>query len=139
MYELMNEMKVLLKNEDIIFAIKDGKEVGVVFSHPDYVELMDKPKVNYIKLLYRMCLKRPKKVIYNAIAVLPEYQKSSATIGLMHKVLELRKDKFDLSVTSFILEENAPSMTLFKQLASGVNKKFKIYDIKKDNDNVQSN
>ena len=28
MYELMNEMKVLLKDEDIIFAIKDGKEVG---------------------------------------------------------------------------------------------------------------
>lgn len=132
MYELMNQMKVLLKNEDIIFALKDGKEVGALFSHPDYAEIVDKPRVNYIKLLIRFYLKKTKKVIYNAIVVLPEYQRSAASVGLVYHVLDLRKDNYNEGVTSFILEENTPSMLMFKKLSSGVNKKYKIYEIKKD-------
>ena len=132
MYELMNQMKILLKNEDIIFALKDGKEVGLVFSHPDYAELVDKPKINYIKLFIRKFLKKPKRIIYNAIAVLPEFHKSGVAIGLVYNVLNLRKDNYTEGVTSFILEENIPSMSLFKKLSVGVNKKYKIYEIEKD-------
>lgn len=132
MYELMNEMKILLKNEDIVFALKDGKEVGLLFSHPDYAELVDKPKINYIKLMIRKFFKKTKKIIYNVIAVLPEYQRSGVTIGLVYNTLKLREDEYPEGVTSFILEENIPSISLFKKLAVGVNKKYKIYEIKKE-------
>ena len=29
--------------------LKDGKEIGFVYTHPDYAELFNKPKLNYFK------------------------------------------------------------------------------------------
>lgn len=136
MYELMKQMKFLLKNEDIIFALKDNKEVGFIFTHPDYVELFDKPKLNYIKLFFRKLYKKPKNLIYNVIGILPEYQKSGLAMGLIHKSANIRKKDYPIGVSSFILEENIPSTMLSRKLSIGVNKKYKIYEIKKDDKNV---
>ena len=58
MYELMKQIRFIMKKEDIIFAMKDGKEVGYVYTHPDYAELFDRPKLNYIKFYFRFLFKK---------------------------------------------------------------------------------
>lgn len=136
MYELMKQMKFLLKNEDIIFALKDGREIGFVFTHPDYVELFDKPKMNYIKIFLRSLYKRPKNLIYNVIGVLPEYQQSGIAMGLIYESIKMRQKHYPVGVSSFILEDNIPSTMLCRKLSVGINKKYKIYEIKKDDLNV---
>lgn len=132
MYELMKSMKFFMKNEDIIFAMKDGKEIGFIYTHPDYCELMDKPKVNYIKLFFRYLFNKPKKIIYNVIGVLPEYQRSGVALALVYNSINLRKNEYEYSVSSFILEENVASTELCKKISSGINKKYRIYEINKE-------
>ncbi|MDR3046800.1 MAG: hypothetical protein LBU51_04180 [Bacteroidales bacterium] len=50
--ELIDEMRLLLKKEDIVFALKDGKEVAFVFTHPNYAELFTRKKVNLVLMFF---------------------------------------------------------------------------------------
>ena len=129
MYELMKQMKFLIKKEDFIFVLKDGKEVGFIFTHPDFAELFDKPKINYIKLGLRLFNKRPKMVIYNVIGVLEEYQKEGVAVGLIDFSTKMRKPEFPQAVSSFILEDNVESTNLCKKISTGINKEFRLYEI----------
>lgn len=136
MYELMNSMKIFMKNEDIIFAMKDGKEIGFIYTHPDYCELMEGPKINYIKFFFKNIFNKPKKIIYNVIGVLPEYQRSGVALALVYNSINLRKDKYEYSVSSFILEENVASTELCSKISSGINKKYRIYELNKEQKGV---
>ena len=129
MYELMKQMKIMIRNEDLIFVEKDGKEIGFVFTHPDYAELFDKPRINYLKLGWRLLTKRPKNVIYNVIGVLKEYQKEGVAVGLIDFSTKLRSKEFPTGVSSFILEDNIPSTSLCKKISTGINKEFRLYEI----------
>ncbi len=129
MYELMKMMRFLMKNQDIIFALKDGKEVGFIFTHPDYAEFFDKPKINYIKLFLKLIFKRPKNVIYNIIGVLPEHQKNGLAIGLIDYSIKMRKKNYQQGVSSFILEDNIQSTNLCKKISIGISKEYRLYEI----------
>ncbi len=131
MYQLMKKIRFLLKNEDILFAMKDGQEIGFVLHHPDYAEFCTKPRVNYLLLFLRTLYKRPKTLIYNAIGVLPEYQQSGLVAALLYHSIHIRKEHYATAVSSFILEENIPSLTLFKKLSEGIHKEYRIYEIEK--------
>ena len=131
MYQLMNKMKFLLKNEDLIFVMHKNKEIGFVLSHPDYAEFFSKPKINYIKLLFNLKFKKAEKVIYNVIGVLPEYQKTGLAIALIEYSMKFRKD-FKYGVSSFILEDNKESNNLCKKLSTGINKEYRLYEFKPD-------
>lgn len=132
MYELMKQMKFILKNEDILFAMKGGKEIGFLFTHPDYAELFDKPKLNYLKLYFRLRKKRPEIVIYNIIGVLPEYQNSGVALNLIYETVKNREKEYKKGVSSFILEENIPSTQLCKMLSVEINKSYNLYEVKRD-------
>lgn len=132
MYELMKQIRFIMKKEDIIFAMKDGKEVGYVYTHPDYAELFDRPKLNYIKFYYRYLFKKTKNVIYNVIGVLPEHQLSGLAIALIHKSILLRQEQYPYGSSSFILEDNIPSTKLCRKLSIGINKEYHLYEIDGD-------
>ena len=129
MYQLMKQMKFLMKNEDIIFAMKDGKEVGFVYTHPDYAEFFDRPKINYLKLFFRMLKGKPKNLIYNVIGVLPEHQKIGLAVGLINYSIKMRRSEYSKGVSSFILEDNTESNNLCKKMAVGINKEYRLYEI----------
>lgn len=132
MYELMKQMKFLMKNEDILFAMKDGKEIGYIFTHPDYAELFEKPKLSYIKLFFKiMKNEKPKNLIYNVIGVLPEHQKSGIAVALICQSLKDKMEEYPngYGVSSFILEENVLSTALCKKFSVGINKEYRLYEI----------
>lgn len=132
MYELMKQVKFIMKKEDIIFAMKDGKEVGYVYTHPDYAELFDRPKLNYVKFFFRYLFKKTHNVIYNVIGVLPEHQLSGLAIALIHKSILMRQEKYPYGVSSFILEDNVPSTKICRKLSTGINKEYHLYEISGD-------
>ena len=134
MYELMKQLKFIMKKEDIIFAMKDGKEVGFIYTHPDYAELFNKQKLNYITFYLKYLFKKTNNVIYNIIGVLPEYQKTGLAIALIHKSIKMRQEKYPNGVSSFILEDNIPSTMLCRKLSVGINKEFHLYEISGDKD-----
>ena len=135
MYELMKNVKFIMKREDVIFAMKDGREIGFIYVHPDYAELFDRPRLNYVKFYLRFLRRNPGKVIYNVIGVLPEHQATGVAVALIHRSILLRKDQYPSGVSSFILEENVPSNKLCKKLSTGINKEFHLYEIwREDND-----
>ena len=129
MYELMKKLKFIMKKEDLIFAMKDGKEVGFVYTHPDYAELFDRPKFSYVRFYLRYLFKKPKRVIYNVIGVLPAYQLSGIAVALIHKAIVTRQETYTEGVSSFILEENIPSTKLCRKLSVGINKEYHLYEL----------
>lgn len=133
MYELMKQMKFIFKKEDIIFVQKDGKDIGFVYTHPDYAELFNRPKLNYATFYLKYLFKKTHNVIYNIIGVLPEYQKTGLAIALIHKSILMRQETYPAGVSSFILEENIPSTMLCKKLSTGINKEFHLYEIEGEN------
>lgn len=132
MYELMRQIRFLMKREDILFARKDGKEIGFIYTHPDYAEDFGGPRLNYLTFYLRYLCKRPKYVIYNVIGVLPEHQASGVAVALIHRSILMRKEKFPKGVSSFILEENLPSTRLCKKLSTGVHKEFRLYELERE-------
>ena len=129
MYELMNKLRFIMKKEDIIFVSKNGKEVGFIYTHPDYAEFFNKPKINYFTFYLKYLFRRPKNVIYNIIAVLPEYQETGLAIALIHKSILLREANYPEGVSSFIIEDNIPSSKLCRSLSVGINKEYHLYEI----------
>ena len=134
MYELMKQVKFIMKPDDILFAMKNGKEIGFIYSHPDYAELFDRPKLNYVKFYLRYLLKKPKIAIFNVIGVLPEYQKSGVAVSLIYKSVKDRGYRYEHGVSSFILEENIPSTYLCKKISTGIHKEFYLYELTRGND-----
>lgn len=134
MYELMKQLRFIMKKEDIIFAMRNGKEIGFVFTHPDYAELFDRPHFNYVRFYLRYLLKKPKIVIYNVIGVLPKYQLSGVSIALIHKAIVTRKNIYTEGVSSFILEDNILSTRLCRKLSTGINKEYHLYELEGDDD-----
>lgn len=132
MYQLMRQMRFLLKNEDILFAVKDGREVGFIFSHPDYAELFTKPRLNYLRLFVRKWFMTPKHVIFNAVGVLPEYRHNGLVAELLYHSIRMRQKQYPTGVSSFILEENTDSNMLFRKMAMGINKEYRIYEIERE-------
>ncbi|MBR3305831.1 MAG: GNAT family N-acetyltransferase [Lachnospiraceae bacterium] len=134
MYELMKQVRFIMKSEDIIFAIKDGKEIGFIYTHPDYAELFDRPKLNYLSFYLRFLTKKAKKVVYNVIGVLPEHQSSGVAMALIDKSIRMRMKDYTVGVSSFILEDNIPSTALCRKLSTGINKEFHLYEIRSRED-----
>ena len=130
MYELIKQMKPILKNEDIIFALKNGKEVGFVFTHPDFCEFMNKKRINVLSVFIKSRFKSAKKVIYNIIGVLPEFQQSTAlAFGLMHQAVIKVCDGYKDIVSSFVLEENEQSTRACRVFSQGIDREYNLYEL----------
>ena len=131
MYELMKQVKFLFKNEDIIFAMKDGKEVGFIYTHPNYAELFNHGRINYVSFFFKQLRRRPKEVIYNVIGVLPDHQRNGVAMNLIDYSLKMRGKEFTFGNSSFILEDNKESTSLCRKMAIGINKEFHLYEIER--------
>jgi len=128
MYELIKQMKPLLKNENIIFALKDGKEIGFIFTHPDYVDFMTQKKVNVISVFIKNQFNQANKFIYNIIGVLPEHRNTGLAFGLVHQTVKMCDGYKDL-VSSFVIEENVESTRACRVFSQGIAREYNLYEL----------
>lgn len=116
--QIISEIKMLLRPENLIFAMHEGKEVGFLFWHPDYNEVLPRGKRTSLigmgirAFLFRRKIKNCK---LNAIGFLPEYRKQSILAGLLYQCVKYASPRYAFAETNFVWEANEASFHLNSQ------------------------
>lgn len=112
MYELMKDLKPFLKPEYLIFAMKDGKEIGFIFWHPDFNEIIPGGKKNSmikIGLVYLFNHQKIKNLIINAVGIIEPYKRSAVAYGLLYEIYKNAKMKYIGAESNFVWDNNLDS------------------------------
>jgi len=124
-YELFYPFRFLIKEENLLFAEKDGKPIGFFLWYPDFNQLL--------KVSQRLGLKHVLKYYFNnpidtfrftEIAVLPEYKMSHAVQAMiLYAIPYIQKSGIKFGEGGFIFEENTNSIAMtrrFLERATGL-------------------
>lgn len=116
-YELFYPFRFFIKEENLLFAEKDGEPIGFLLWYPDFNQLVKSDTHLGLKHLIRYKLANPIDTFrFTEIAVLPEYQSSHVTLALIiHTISFLKKYDFKFGEGGFIFEENKRSIAMTKR------------------------
>lgn len=130
-YELFRELKFFLQEENLIFALKDGKAIGFILWYPDFNQLIPEGKTigvgTFVK--NRLFSKKINTFKIVEIGVLSEYQNTGAILGLFNQCHNYTKNKYDHYETSWILNSNFKSKNFGVKWADKEYKHYKVYEI----------
>jgi len=130
-YELFKELKYFIKEENIIFVQKEDKPIGYMLWYPDFNELIDYGKSigvdTYIK--NKLFSKKIKKLKIVEIAILPQFQKSGAIVGLFNKCYKKTLGRYEFYESSWIFEENFKSKNFGVKWAEKEYKHYVAFEI----------
>ena len=131
--ELFKTMKPLLSPCNLIFATKNGKDIGHILCYPDFNELV--PIGNgagvgtFIK---HKLLRRPIRTIKIAeIAVIPEYRSSGTIIKLFAEACRQTKRHYshvERVVSSWIMDDNTASKNITTRFAPNLYGSYAAYE-----------
>ena len=129
-YELFDDMRPLLKNQNLIFAKCDGKDIGFVLWYPDFNELV-KPKKGasvstYIK--YKILNQNPKSAKMVEIGVNRKYRLYGAILFLFNAALENVDKSVSEIFSSWILDENCSSKSITQRYVKNHYKDYMAYE-----------
>jgi len=131
--ELFASMKPLLGPCNLIFASKNGIDIGFILLYPDFNELTPAGgRVNAGTWIRHKLLHRPIRTIKIAeMGVLPEYRANGTILLLFAEGLRQIKSHYpnaDRVVSSWILDENTKSINLTSRFAKRPHKRFAAYE-----------
>ncbi len=115
LYQLLRPMRPLLESQHLIFACRDGREVGFLFWHPDFNEVVPGGRRNSDLATGIRCLlgrKRIRSAKLNAAGVEPRYQGSSVAAGLVGELLRSCAGRYESVETNFVWDCNRRSKLL---------------------------
>jgi GNAT superfamily N-acetyltransferase len=130
LFELMSGLKPLLRPEHLIFALKNGREAGFFFWHPDYNAVLPPGRKNSLVALmarYFLLKSTIDTVKINAVGVLPEYQRTGAIVGLFDAALRRAPAQFKRGETNFVWDSNRNSRMLNLKLGNTVDRRYAVY------------
>ena len=131
-YDLFNSMRPLLKNENLIFAKRNGVDVGFMLWYPDFNCYVPKGKGAGIStfLKYRILKISPSIAKVVEIGLVDSERNSGLILMLFAKaIFYANKYKGIKKVTSgWILDENTPSKNITKRYTKNLNKEFVTYE-----------
>lgn len=133
-YEVFHDLKPLLKDENLLYVMSEGKEVGFLFWHPNYNMLLHRNQKSsaaeyYLNYLFRKRHMTELKI--NAIGILPEYHHSGAIVGLFNELKVMTKDRFQSGETGFVFDDNLPSAQLCRQFCGPAYRHYSMFEIKR--------
>ncbi len=131
MFELVNEMKFFLRDNNLVFILKGGKEIGFMFWHPDFNEVFPKgAKTNMFSLALRFLLHKKKIESFklNAIGLIPEHQKSIALTGLLYKTYTYVPKTFKYFETNFVWDANIKSQKINKHMGGTPYRRYSVFE-----------
>jgi hypothetical protein len=109
--ELMGDLKAFLRPENLLFAMAGGREVGFVFWHPDFNEVMPTGgalSISRIAWCYFTRRNRIRTVVVNAIGTLLDAP-AGTTAALLTQLAAHVDGTFDTYETCFVWDGNAAS------------------------------
>lgn len=117
MFELMKMLKFWLRPHHLIFAMKDGVEVGYIFVHPDYHQALTPGVKNSLLDIVFDKFKNSKvidRVKINAICL--QEEDTNLLFDMIHRsILEVMKRGYKVIETGFIFDSNRQSVALAKK------------------------
>ncbi len=127
--ELFQDMKLLLKDENLLFLEFEGKPVGFMLWYPDFNELLKPGEKLGLKTLIKAKIfpNKIRRFKIVELGVIPEHQKRGGVLALLHKCHELVGGKYDLCESSWILEENMDSRGLGMRWGDLEYKHYKVF------------
>lgn len=130
-YELFRELKLFLREENLIFVQEGDKTVGYLLWYPDFNELLGYGKTIGIGTFMKNKLfsKQIKKMKIVEIAVLSEYQNSGAILGLLYECYKRTSHRYNTCETSWIFESNYKSSNFGLKLLAHEYKHYVTYEI----------
>ncbi|WP_069999058.1 hypothetical protein [Cellulosilyticum sp. I15G10I2] len=130
-YELFKDLKLFMKEENLIFVEKEGQPIGFMLWYPDYNELIPPGKSigvgTFIK--NKLFAGKIKKCKIVEIGILPEFHNTGAILGLFNACYQRTKDKYALYESSWILDTNFKSKNFGTRWAGQEYKHYKVYEI----------
>jgi hypothetical protein len=131
-------LKLVIEKELAVFAEIDGKPGGMAIALPNLNEAIADLggkllPVNWVKLLYRLKVKRPKTARLILFGIRPEYRAQRRYGALaMAMVAEIQQRGRALGVEwgelSWTLEDNAPVNLLIRSVRGRVYRRYRIYE-----------
>lgn len=124
-FELFYPFRFLIKEENLLFAEKDGKPIGFFLWYPDFNQLLKGHQHLGLKHILLYYFTRSIDTFrFAEIAVLPEYKKSHAVQAMiLYAIPYIRKSGIKYGEGGFIFEENTNSIAMtrrFLERATGI-------------------
>ena len=129
-FELFNPFRFFIKEENLLFAEKDGKPIGFFLWYPDFNQLVTSGKSLGISHVLRYHLANPIDTFrFTEIAVLPKFKFSPAVHAMiLHAIPYIKKGGYKFGEGGFIFEENRHSITMTRRfLARALGKNVEPY------------
>lgn len=134
-YEMIRAIRPLLKNNNIIYAMKDGKEIGFVIWHPNFNEVIpDNSRINPFLFFLRCKFfgGRIREFMINTIGVLSEYKNTGVALGLIHEVFKQVNGVYLGGETSFVWDDNFKSTRFCRTLCRHALRHYVVYEWRLD-------
>ena len=130
-YELFKDLKLFMREENLIFVEKDGEPIGFMLWYPDYNTLIPAGKAIGVTTFIKNKLfsDKIKKFKIVEIGVLPQFHNTGAILGLFNECYKRTKQKYDYYETSWILDTNYKSKNFGVKWAKEEYKHYKVYEI----------
>jgi hypothetical protein len=124
-FELFNPFRFLIKEENLLFAEKNGKPIGFFLWYPDFNQLLTGHQQLGLKhVLQHYFTRKIDTFRFTEIAVLPEYKRSHAVQAMiLYAIPYIRKSGIKFGEGGFIFEENTNSIVMtrrFLERATGI-------------------
>ena len=132
MYRLLKPIRPLLESENLIFACRDGKEIGFLFWHPDFNELIPGGRRNSALATGVRCLlgkNRIRNAKLNATGVDPRYHGSSVVAGLLGELCSSCAGRFEGVESNFVWDSNRKSRYLHQHFPHEEVRHYKTFEL----------
>nr|WP_300002430.1 hypothetical protein [Tissierella sp.] len=127
--ELFKDLKLLLKEENLLFVEKDGQAVGFMLWYPDFNQLIKKGKSIGLETLIKNKLFSKKIDCFKIveIGVIPSERDRGAILALFEACFQRVKGRFENFESSWILDENNKSKAFGIKWSDAQSKKYRAY------------
>ena len=130
-YEMMRGFRPLLRDENVIYAMHGGREVGFLIWHPNFNELIASNKrlsLFSFFLKCRLLRSRIREYKINTMGVLPEFQNSGAAFGLVNEVYRRTTGRMRGGETAFVWTGNKKSSLFSRAMCKSEYKHYVAYE-----------
>jgi GNAT superfamily N-acetyltransferase len=132
MYQLVRPIRPLLESRHLIFACREGQEVGFLFWHPDFNEVIPGGRRNSALAAGIRCLlgrNRIRTAKLNAMGVDHRYRGSSVAAGLLGELVQSCTGRYESVETNFVWDSNRKSRLLNTHFPHREARHYKTFEL----------
>lgn len=132
LYELLRPLRPLLRSHHLVFACRDGREVGFCFWHPDFNEVVPGGRRNLLVAFGMRCLlgaRRIRTAKLNAVGIDPAYRGSSVAVGLLRELVASCEGRYDCVETNFVWDSNRSSTLLNQHFPHEEARHYRVFEL----------